>query len=185
MPRIERAPIQADIGAEAVRLDEPLRGVVAPLAQALECAKPEFVDVAMMRFDGIADFCRRDDTAFETERARAAGVFGFEPCNTTCPTSSSAVSAHRLNLSSAGSRKTTPDIRSSRLARNLAFTLPRTPGPKAAVISGDQRIRGQHEGVLWAAAIGDSPHRAISVFGNEESAVMRHRHADGAGPNRR
>src|SRR5215831_10448659 len=36
---------------------------------------------------------------------------------------------------------------------------------------------------LWAAAIGDSPHRAVSVLADEESAVMRHRHADGAGPN--
>src|SRR6478672_1534950 len=38
--------------------------------------------------------------------------------------------------------------------------------------------------VLWAAAIGDSPHRAVSVLADEESAVMRHRHADGARPNR-
>ena len=70
MLRVERLPIQAEIGAEAVQLDEPLRGVVAPVAQALEWTKPEFIDVAMMRFDVIADFCCRDDTALETERTQ-------------------------------------------------------------------------------------------------------------------
>src|SRR5262249_42584278 len=39
------------------------------------------------------------------------------------------------------------------------------------------------ERVLWAAAIGDTPHRAVSVLADEESAVMRYRHADGARPN--
>src|SRR5262245_25626485 len=63
MARVQRQAIKANIGAKAARLNEPLRGVVAALAQALERAEPEFVDVALMRFDVIADFCRRDDAA--------------------------------------------------------------------------------------------------------------------------
>ena len=39
MARVQRPPIQANVAAEAVQLDEPFRGVVAPLAQALEWAK--------------------------------------------------------------------------------------------------------------------------------------------------
>jgi hypothetical protein len=70
MPRNERPPIQADIRAETVRFDKPLRGVVATLAQALERTKPGFVDIAVMRLDVIADFCGRDDTALETECAQ-------------------------------------------------------------------------------------------------------------------
>ena len=42
----------------------------------------------------------------------------------------------------------------------------------------------QGDGVSWAAAIGDTPDRAVSVLADEESAVTRHGHADGAGPNR-
>src|SRR5437588_3585425 len=40
------------------------------------------------------------------------------------------------------------------------------------------------ECALWAAAIRDAPHRPVSVLADEESAVMRHRYADGARPNR-
>jgi hypothetical protein len=63
MARIERPPIKANIGAETARLDEPLSTVVAALAEALEGTKPEFVDVAAMWLDVIADFRRRDDGA--------------------------------------------------------------------------------------------------------------------------
>jgi hypothetical protein len=70
MPRIERPSIQADIGSETVRLDKRLRGVVAAFAQALKRTKPEFVDLAAMWLDVIADFRRRDDTALETERTK-------------------------------------------------------------------------------------------------------------------
>jgi hypothetical protein len=70
MARIERPSIQADIGSETVRLDKPLRGVVAAFAQALKRTKPEFVDLAAMWLDVIADFRRRDDTALETERTK-------------------------------------------------------------------------------------------------------------------
>jgi hypothetical protein len=69
MARVERPAVQANVGAEAARLDEPLRGVVATLAQAHERAEPELVDVAMMRFDVIADCRRRDDGALEAVRA--------------------------------------------------------------------------------------------------------------------
>jgi len=54
MARVQRPAIQANIGAETVRLNEPLRGVVAALAQALERTEPEFVDVAVMRPGVIA-----------------------------------------------------------------------------------------------------------------------------------
>src|SRR5262245_22174022 len=65
MARVQRPPVQADIGAEAVHLDEPLRGVVTFLAERLERAEPEFVDVAMVRLDVIADRCRRNDAALQ------------------------------------------------------------------------------------------------------------------------
>src|SRR5262249_43248458 len=61
----------------------------------------------------------------------------------------------------------------------------RTPRPKRLQqFQWANDIDPQHERVLWAAAIGDSPDRAVSVFAEEESAVVRHRHTDGARPNR-
>jgi hypothetical protein len=68
MARVERPAIQADIGAETACLNEPLRTVVASLAERLERAEPEFVDVAAMCLEVVADFRRRDDTALDTER---------------------------------------------------------------------------------------------------------------------
>src|SRR6516165_5368639 len=65
MARVQRHAIKANIGAETVRLDKPLRGVVATLAQALERTKPEFVDVAMMWLDVIADCRWCDDGALQ------------------------------------------------------------------------------------------------------------------------
>jgi hypothetical protein len=53
--RIQRPPIQADIGPEAVQLDEPLRGVVTFLAKRLEGAEPELVDVAMVWLDDLIE----------------------------------------------------------------------------------------------------------------------------------
>jgi hypothetical protein len=70
MARVQRHAIKANIGAEAARLHKSLRAIVTSLAERLERAKPEFVDVAVMGLDVIADFCRRDDTALETERAQ-------------------------------------------------------------------------------------------------------------------
>jgi hypothetical protein len=70
MTRVQGPPIQTDIGGETARLDEPLGTVVATLAQALERAEPEFVDVAVMRLDVVADFRRRDDSALQAERAQ-------------------------------------------------------------------------------------------------------------------
>jgi hypothetical protein len=63
MTRVQRPPIQTDVGAEAVEFDEPLGGVVTFLAKRLEGAKPEFVDVAVMWLDVIADCRWRDDGA--------------------------------------------------------------------------------------------------------------------------
>jgi len=72
MVRVQRHAIKADIGAETVRLDKPLSAVVATLAEALERTKPEFVDVAVMRLDVIADCRRLDEAALEANRT--AGV---------------------------------------------------------------------------------------------------------------
>jgi hypothetical protein len=63
MPRIDRPPIKANIGAETAWLDKPLGTIVATLAQALKRAEPEFVDIAVMWLDVIADFRRLDDAA--------------------------------------------------------------------------------------------------------------------------
>jgi hypothetical protein len=52
-----------------VSLDNPLRRIVISLAQALKRAQPELVDVALVRFDVIADFRRRDDAALQAELA--------------------------------------------------------------------------------------------------------------------
>ena len=71
---IERPAIEANIGSEPVELDEPLRGVVATLAQTHERTEPKFVDIAAVRLDVIADGCRRDDAALETEFAERVAV---------------------------------------------------------------------------------------------------------------
>jgi hypothetical protein len=70
MIRVEGPPINANIGTKLERLHKPLRTVVTSLAERLERAEPEFVDIAVMWLDVIADFRRRDDTALETERAQ-------------------------------------------------------------------------------------------------------------------
>jgi hypothetical protein len=43
---------------------------VATFAEAHERAKPEFVDVAVMRINVIADCRRLDDAALQAERAQ-------------------------------------------------------------------------------------------------------------------
>ena len=65
MAWVQRPPIEANIGAETARLDEPLRTIVAVLAQALKRTKPKFVNVAMVWFDVIADRRWRDDGALQ------------------------------------------------------------------------------------------------------------------------
>jgi hypothetical protein len=62
MARVERPPIEAHARAEPADLGKPLRGVVATFAEAHERADPEFVDVAMVRLNVVAD-CRRLDDA--------------------------------------------------------------------------------------------------------------------------
>ena len=61
MARVERPAIEAHIRAKPADLDKPLPGVVATFAEAHERAEPEFVDVAVMRLNVIADCCRLDD----------------------------------------------------------------------------------------------------------------------------
>jgi hypothetical protein len=53
MARVERQAVKADIWAEAVELNKPLRAVMTLLAQALKRANPEFIDVAMVRLDVV------------------------------------------------------------------------------------------------------------------------------------
>ena len=62
---IKRPPVQADVRAKPARLDKPLRGIVATLAKAHERTEPEFIDVAVMRLDVIADCRWRDDGALQ------------------------------------------------------------------------------------------------------------------------
>jgi hypothetical protein len=69
MARVQRPPIEANIGAETARLDEPLRTIVAVLAQALKRAEPKLVNVAVMWLDVIADCRRLDDAALQAEVA--------------------------------------------------------------------------------------------------------------------
>src|SRR5260370_36775059 len=126
MPRVQRPPIQADIGAETVRHDESLRCVMTLLAKALQRAEPEFVGVAM-RLNVIAD-CRRvtmprsaqylHSGCTYTADVRVAGAFGCEPSepwSTTYPISS--VGRGRPWLSSIPQ----PPRRASSLAKGPPF----------------------------------------------------------------
>jgi hypothetical protein len=93
MTGVQRPPIGADIGAKTARLDKPLRGVVAAFAETHERAEPEFVDIAVMRFNVVADCRRLDDAALEAEHAQRvreqlvpSGSAPNAALNTTCPT---------------------------------------------------------------------------------------------------
>ena len=63
MARVERQSVKANIRTIATRLDEALRAVMTLLAQALKRAKPEVIDIAVMRLNVIADRRRCDDAA--------------------------------------------------------------------------------------------------------------------------
>jgi hypothetical protein len=67
MTWIQRPAVKPYIRPEATQLDKPLRRVVTFLAQALKRPKPEFIDIAMMWFEVIADDGRCDETALEAE----------------------------------------------------------------------------------------------------------------------
>jgi hypothetical protein len=70
MARIERPAIRTDCRIIAALLNEPLRTVVARLAQRLELAEPEPIDVSAMRLDVIDDGGGAHNTALEAERAQ-------------------------------------------------------------------------------------------------------------------
>ena len=70
MAWVERPAIEAHIRAKPAGLDKPLRRVVATFAEAHERAEPEFVDIAVMGLDVIADCRRLDDAALEAECAQ-------------------------------------------------------------------------------------------------------------------
>ena len=61
MARVERPTIEAHIRAKPADLGKPLRGVVATFAEAHERTEPEFVDVAVVRLNVVADGRRLDD----------------------------------------------------------------------------------------------------------------------------
>jgi hypothetical protein len=61
MARVERPAIEANIRAKPADLDKSLCGIVATFAKAHERAEPEFVDVAVVRLDVVADCCRLDN----------------------------------------------------------------------------------------------------------------------------
>src|SRR5262245_12538495 len=63
MAQVERQSVKANIRTIATRLDEALRAVMTLLAQALKRAKPEVIDIAVMRLNVIADRRRCDDAA--------------------------------------------------------------------------------------------------------------------------
>jgi hypothetical protein len=71
MARVERPAIEAHIGAKPTDLDKPLRGVAATFAEAHERTEPEFVGVAVMRLNVIADCRRLDDAGGEALEATA------------------------------------------------------------------------------------------------------------------
>jgi hypothetical protein len=68
--RVERPAIETHIRAKPADLDKALRGVVATSAEAHERAEPEFVDVAVVRLDVVANCRRLDDAPLQAERAQ-------------------------------------------------------------------------------------------------------------------
>jgi hypothetical protein len=70
MARVQRPSIPADVRAKPVDLGKPFSGIMTAFAKAHEGAEPEFVDVAAMRLDMIADRCRLEDAALEAELAK-------------------------------------------------------------------------------------------------------------------
>ena len=70
MPWIERPAIGTDVGKIAAQFNEPLRTVVARLAQRLKLAEPEPIDVSAMRLDVIDNCSLRHDTSLKAERAQ-------------------------------------------------------------------------------------------------------------------
>jgi hypothetical protein len=58
MIRIERPPIEPNIGTETVQLDEPLCRIVTGLAKRLERAEPEFVDIAVKHRELFSSFSK-------------------------------------------------------------------------------------------------------------------------------
>jgi hypothetical protein len=80
MPRVERPAIEPDIGTVTARLDEALRGIVTTLAQTLKWAAPEFVAVAMMRLNVIADSRRLHNAGLRAILAQRM----FEPGRSRC-----------------------------------------------------------------------------------------------------
>jgi hypothetical protein len=68
MIRVERIAVEPDVAAITVQLDLTLSAVVTGLAQGLQLAQPELVDVAVMRLDVIADGRGLDDAALRAVR---------------------------------------------------------------------------------------------------------------------
>ena len=65
--RVQRPTIKADIPPKTTQLDKTLRAVVTRFAERLEWAEPELIDVAVVRFDVIADCRWGYNAAFEAK----------------------------------------------------------------------------------------------------------------------
>jgi hypothetical protein len=109
MTRVHKPAIEVNIRAKPARLDKPLRRVVATLAKTHKWTEPEFVDVAVVRLDVIADCRRLDDAALGAEDAQRMfkKLVPPDPRPATCrvppiPFRRLAANAHARTLSSAG-----------------------------------------------------------------------------------
>ena len=65
MARVQRPAVEANIRAKPTYLDKPLGAVVTRLAQRLKWPEPEFIDIAAMRLDMVADLGRGYDAALQ------------------------------------------------------------------------------------------------------------------------
>ena len=65
MALVHRPTIRANIRAKAARFDQPLCGVVATFAKRLKRSEPEFIDIAAMWRDVVADLGCGYDAALQ------------------------------------------------------------------------------------------------------------------------
>jgi hypothetical protein len=70
MARIYRPAVEANLRTKPAQLDEPLRGVVAGLAQTHKRAEPKFIDVASVRLNMITDLRRPNNASLQAILAK-------------------------------------------------------------------------------------------------------------------
>jgi hypothetical protein len=128
MARVQGPSIEANIGAETARLNVPLRTIVAVLAQSLKRAKPEFVDVAAMWLDVIADCRRLDDAALRAILTQRMLEQLVPPDPRPAPGAIPGVPLRRLTANAHGFLLAPSPGTASSLAKGAAFLL--SVGPK-------------------------------------------------------